>query len=424
MSKPGVLRRRSVRRIGRGGCVIGLAVLGVAVVTLRAQGDRAPLDAVTRLSQRLERGEATLEYRDARGYLPSLLEQLNITVDSQALVFSKTSFQHQIISPRNPRAIYFNDEVAVGSVPGGDVYEILALEPGHQMVFYSLNTSRVDRPRLQRRGIECTFCHGIGNKGALSLVVASVYPDPDGVPAYTSSFIGTVDHRTPIAQRWGGWYVTGTHGSQTHMGNAVAPDPLRPLDLEATGSQNRTTLEGTFDLSKYLAASSDIVALMTLEHQVGAANRMNAVTFLYNRLRGDGMSDADWTQVNQEIQDLVGYLLFVDEARLTEPVAGTSTFAATFAQRGPRDRRGRSLRDFDLRTRLFVYPLSYMIYSSLFDGLPPPIRDRVYRRLYDVLSGAETGPAFAGVSPAERRALFEILVDTKPDLPAYWATAG
>jgi hypothetical protein len=405
-----------------GRSLIAAAAVTVAAIVLRAQApaDEALTDPLTRLGVRLEREPATLEYRDGVGYLPSLLAQLGINVDSQALVFSKTSFQHALINPGNPRALYFNDDVAVGSVPGGDVYELLALEPGHGMVFYSLSTRKVDRPRLQRRGIECTFCHGMGNRGALSLVAASVYPDPEGVPAYTSTFISTIDHRTPLAQRWGGWYVTGTHGSQTHMGNAVAPDRLRPLDLEVAGSLNRTTLSDRIDVSKYLASSSDIVALMTLEHQVGAANRMNAVDFLYRRMRADGMSDADWAQVGHEIDDLAGYLLFADEARLSEPVKGTSTFETTFPERGPRDRQGRSLRDFDLKTRLFRYPLSYMVYSRLFDGLEAPLRDRLYRRLYDVLSGAETGPGYAGMSAVERRAALEILADTKPDVPSYW----
>src|SRR5437660_17348 len=142
-------------------------------------------DPLSRLAEPIERGATTLEYRGARGYLPSLLEHLDVNIDSQTLVFSKTSFQQAIINPKNPRALYFNDEVSVGTVPGGDVYELLALEPSHGMVFYTLNTKEADRPRLQRRGAECLFCHAMGNKGAPSLVVASVFPDKDGSPAYT-----------------------------------------------------------------------------------------------------------------------------------------------------------------------------------------------------------------------------------------------
>ena len=177
----------------------------------------------------------------------------------------------------------------------------------------------------------------MGNKGAPGLVVATVFPNEEGVPAYTSTFIDTIDHRTPFDRRWGGWYVTGTHGPSKHLGNAVGSNPFNPLDLAAPDSQNLTTLTGRFDVSKYLTGSSDIVALMTLEHQVGVANRLNATTFQYNRLRRDGLTDAEWTHLDGEIDDLVGYMLFVDEAPLNGPVKGVST---------------------------------YMVYRELFDGLP------------------------------------------------------
>jgi hypothetical protein len=396
-------------------------VLVSATILLHAQAPETPLrDRLTRLDGQLERGEATLEYREGHGYLPSLLEHLNINVDSQMLVFSKTSFQQAIITPKNPRALYFNDDVSVGTVPGGDVYELLALEPSHGMVFYTLSTKKAERPRLERRSAECLFCHAIGNKGAPSLVVASVFPDKDGSPAYTSTFIGTIDHRTPFDQRWGGWYVTGTHGSQRHMGNAVAVDPFHPLDLDLSHSQNLTTLADKLDVSKYLTGTSDIVALTTLEHQVGAVNRINATALQYERLKRDGLSDEDWTYLNGEIEDLVGYMLFVDEAPLTEPIKGVSAFTVTFPQRGPRDKRGRSLRDFDLQTRLFRYPMSYMVYSDLFNSLPAPVLDRVYRRLYDVLAGKDTGPKYAALTAANRQAVLEILRDTKPNLPDFW----
>jgi hypothetical protein len=406
--------------ITRGSLIVASVVALAAGVLAQPPNDAPPSDALTRLDRQLERGEATLEYRDGAGYLPSLLEHLHINVDSQTLVFSKTSFQQAIINPKNPRALYFNDEVSVGNVPGGDVYELLALEPSRGMVFYTLDIRQTEQPRLRRRGVECLFCHAMGNRGAASLVVASVFPDKDGIPAYTSTFISTIDHRTPFDQRWGGWYVTGTHGSQRHMGNAIAADPLRPLDLELSHSQNVTTLADKFDVSKYLTGTSDLVALMTLEHQVGMANRLNALTFEYGRAKRDGVSDADWASLDGEIDDLVGYMLFVDEAPLLEPVKGVSSFTLTFPQRGPRDKQGRSLRDFDLQKRIFRYPLSYMVYSDLFDGLPAPISERVYRRLYDVLTVRETGGKYGALPAAERQTLLEILIDTKPNLPDYW----
>jgi hypothetical protein len=398
-----------------------VGILGTTTLLLRAQqaGD-APADVVTRLAEQLEHRQTTLDYREGRGYLPSLLEHLDLNADSQVLVFSKTSFQQAIITPRNPRALYFNDNVAVGTVPGGDYYELLALEPSHGLVFYTLTTKPSDEPRLRRRGVECVFCHALGNRGALSQVVASVIPDVDGTPVYTSTFIATLDDRTPFSQRWGGWYVTGTHGSQRHMGNAVAGDPMHPVDLEQAGTQNLTSLADKFDVSKYLTGTSDIVALMVLEHQVGVGNRLNSLTFQYNVAKQNGVTEAQWKALDADIDDLVGYMLFVDEAPIAEPIAGVSTFTRTFPQRGPRDSSGRSVRDFDLQTRMFRYPLSYMIYNPQFDRLPDPVRERVYRRLYDVLTGSVKDGKYAVMTAAARRAVFEILTETKPNLPNYW----
>ena len=149
--------------------LIGIVVIAIATLAaaLRAaQPTPPPSDALTRLASQLERGETTLEYKEGVGYLPSLLDKLEVNIDSQTLVFSKTSLQQAIINPNNPRALYFNDEVSVGHVPGGEVFELVALEPVHGLVFYTLDTKKSVSPRLQRRGTECFFCHGMGNKGA------------------------------------------------------------------------------------------------------------------------------------------------------------------------------------------------------------------------------------------------------------------
>ncbi len=399
------------------------AAIVTFLVGVQAQNEKPQNDAIARLGKQVETGAVTLDYRQDSGYLPSLLEHLGVEVDSQVLVFSKTSFQQALINPKNPRALYFNDNVSVGAVPGADVYELAALDPTDGVAFYTLSTKQTERPRFQRRGVECLFCHGPGNKGAPALSLASVFPSADGTPAFTGSFIATIDHRTPFEDRWGGWYVTGTHGSQKHMGNAVARDPDRPFDLQQSGTQNQTKLEDKFDVSKHLIGSSDIVALMTLEHQVGMTNRINAVSFQYRRAeRSVGISEAFLERFDAELDDLVRYMLFADEAPLREPTAGTSAFARTFADRGPRDDTGRSLREFDLRTRLFRYPLSYMIYSELFDGMPTAVRQRVYRRLYDVLTAKEGSDKYGSLSDEDRQAILEILLNTKSNLPPYWNT--
>jgi hypothetical protein len=409
-------RSRTCRKIGTS-LLASIAIVGA----LHAQGssDSTPTDAIGRFASRLASGAAKLDYAQGRGFLPSLLEQLGIDVDSQVLVFSKTSFQHALINPGNPRALYFNDNVAVGMVPGGTVYEMMALEPGRGLAFYTLDTKPSEKPVVQRRGVECMFCHGPGNKGAAAMVVASVIPNAEGIPAYTSAFIDTIDHRTPFERRWGGWYVTGTHGSMTHLGNAVARDPERPLDLEEENTQNVTSLAGRIDVSKYLTGTSDIVALMTLEHQVGVTNRLGALRILYAAAERSGVANAD-RKLDTEIRDLVDYMLFVDAAGLTQPVTGASSFTRTFERRGPRDAKGRSLREFDLQTRLFRYPLSYMIYSDLFDALQPAIRERVYARLYDVLTGKDPSPTYEGLSVSDRKAVLEIVSAPQPDVPPYW----
>ena len=382
--------------------------------------DNRPLDdAVTRLQERLDKGEVKLPYEaNHGGYLGSLLKALQVNVDSQMLVFSKTSFQASKISPKTPRAVYFNDEVEVGSVRGGDVLEIIAFDRKQGVNFYTLDVAKSEAPSFVHRNEECLACHLIpGTLNVPGLVVSSVIPTPQGSPRFPGAGL-IVDSRTPIENRWGGWYVTGTTGTLQHRGNAVAPYPDRPDMLDLHNTQNLTNLSGRTDTSSYLAPSSDIVALMTLEHQTRMTNLITRFGWEM-RAGEEAQSRLDFV-----INELVSYMLFVGEAKIYEPIAGVSTFTKTFAERGPRDSKGRSLRDFDLHKRLFRFPLSYMIYSEAFASLPDMAKQRIYRRLYDVLSGADRSKAFDSVAAEDRQAILEILRDTKPDLPAYWKAAA
>lgn len=365
-------------------------------------------DPVARLDRQLAGGNATLEYRDdGSGYLRDLLDKLGVNPDSQMLVFSKTSFQASKISPRAPRALFFADDVMVGSVRSGDVLEFAALDPRQGFVFYTLDINKSDQPRFIRRDV-CLQCHqGPATLGVPGIMIASVYPDATGMPAFRSGMPVT-DQRTPFQDRWGGWYVNGTHGGMRHKGNAVARDPKAPDVLESQGSQNVTDLARKFDAAGYLSGVSDIVALMTLEHQTRMTNLMTRAGWL------------ERIGQHADIEPLVTCMLFADEATLYDPVEGVSTFTKTFPQRGPRDHQGRSLRDFDLQTRLFRYPLSYMIYSAAFDAIPDAVRERIYRRLFDVLTGKDQNPKFVRLSENDRRNILAILRDTKPNLPPYW----
>jgi hypothetical protein len=186
-----------------------------------------------------------------------------------------------------------------------------------------------------------------------------------------------------------------------HRGNVAAIDPNRPYDLSATDGLNITDLSDKFDTGQVLRPTSDIVALMVLEHQTGFANRVATINA---RFRAGKPADAD-----KIIDELAGYMTFADEVPLPSPVIGNSGFSTVFAKRGPRDAQGRSLRDFDLQTRLFRYPLSYMVYSTSFESLIPAAKTQVWQRLHEVLSGSDRG-----------RAAIAILAATKADAPADW----
>ena len=267
---------------------------------------------VARLARQIETGEVKLDFRtDDWGYLRSLLNHLDINVDSQVLVFSKTSLQFAKISPATPRAIYFNDNVSVGAVQNGPMFELTALDPAEGIVYYTIDTQNAETPRFERRSSECLMCHA----PAGGLVVSSVYPAPDGTPFVTGSFFGGVDHRTPLEKRWGGWYVTGKRGSVGHMGNAVAPDPELPFDLEQT-TPNLTELSSKIDVLKYLAPTSDIVALMILEHQTRMTNLIVNTGQQFRRASESWSPDKSINaKLDAAIEELVAYMFLVTRLR-------------------------------------------------------------------------------------------------------------
>ena len=384
------------------------------------QYDTRPLDdRITRLGRELLSGRVHLT-PSPEGYLPSLLQALGVNPDSQTLVFSKTSFQAARIEPRNPRAIYFSDDVMVGFVRGSDLLEVASLDPKQGMVFYSFNGAS-NPPSFDRRDA-CLQCHtSPGTLGIPGLLIASSDTDASGMPAFRGAQRIT-DHRTPFEERWGGWYVTGTHADMRHIGNAVGHDSAHPELLDLHDTQNITSLAKKFDPRGYLSGVSDIVALMTLEHQTRMTNLMIRAGWEARIAESSAKDPAAKAQFDTDLESLVTYMLFADEATLRGPVVGVSTFTKTFAARGPRDRQGRSLRDFDLQKRMFRYPLSYMVYSETFDAMPDPVKERVYRRLYDVLTGRDQSDKFKKLSAEDRRAVLEILRETKPGLPGYFKT--
>jgi hypothetical protein len=416
------------------GAVAVLAELGGASLASTdhpaiAYDTRPADDAVARLNSEIQHGKVQLRFEGVEGYLRSVLKTLEISVESQMVVFSKTSLQMHLINPHNPRTIFFNDQVAVGWVPGEPFIEIASQDPQQGVVFYTLDQRPIERPSFARRN-DCLICHeSYSTLGVPGMQIRSVFPAADGRQMrqfgdYTS------DHRSPFGERWGGWYVTGKQLPLRHMGNEM----VTALDTPLSGSENPAMGSMRIELNPttYLSPYSDIVALMVFDHQVQMMNLITRVGWdvrvgLYEERSRSALLPApanphDLTMrlLREGSKDLVDYLLFIDEAPLPGKIEGSAGFAEKFAMLGPRDRRGRSLRELDLENRLMRYPCSYMIYSKAFDGLPEQARDAIYQRMWQILSGAEKDHKYARLSVADRQAIVEILRDTKPGLPDYF----
>jgi hypothetical protein len=392
-----------------------------------------PTDAVAELDRRLAGGKATLEFDRAQGYLKAVLRELAIPASSQALVFSKTSFQRQWITPRTPRALYFNDDVYLGWVLGGDVLEIASQDPQLGSIFYTVDQDGDKPARFRRQTDNCLQCHDSTGLtlGVPGVTIRSVFSAADGQPRFNMGGFRTTT-RSRYEDRWGGWYVTGSHGELRHMGNVTYPDDPN-LDVAPFRDKgaNLTDLNKKFDVEPYLTDTSDIVALLVLESQTYIHNlitRANHETRLavvqsddLNRALGAPLrplTDGCRRRIGYACEPLVEALLYVEEPSLKGPIKGNSTFAADFEKRGPFDRQGRSLRQFDLVKRVFRHPLSYLVYSKAFAGLPAEARATVGRRLNEILTGRDDKPAFRHLTAEDRKAILEILADTLPELLA------
>ncbi len=392
-----------------------------------------PHDRVAKLKERVDAGELTLGHDAEHGYLPALMEYLQVPASSQTLVFSQTSLQRHCISPQRPRALYFNDDVYLGWVQQGDVVEISAVDPQLGAVFYTLDQHNTSRAVITRQTDHCLLCHVSSHTQQVpGHLMRSVYSDASGLPVFSSGTYRT-DDSSPLAERWGGWYVTGTHGKQRHMGNVIVDATKSPDKLDVEAGANVTDLSDHMRTSRYITPASDIVALMVLGHQVLVHNHIAAANFSGRTIQRDAVvmnqalerpqdfeSDSTQRRYTSAAEKVVEALLMAGEHRLTDPISGTTTFAADFSARGPFDSQGRSLRQFDLATRLFRYPCSFLIYSEAFDGLPDRVREQVYRRLWEVLTGEDQSKHFTHLAPDDRQAILEILCETKEGLPKSW----
>jgi len=398
---------------------------------------------VWRMQQELDSGELKLQWEPRWGYLRSLLQALEIDPDSQVLVFSRTSLQVDRISAATPRAIYFNDDTYVAWVQGSDLLEFVAIDANVGVVFFTFDNhpaeSQATLPRLQRDGGRCLTCHDtysmMGGGVPRVLAMSSPVVDPADTRTFTSA--SDVDDRTPVAQRWGGWYVTGQSGHQLHFGNLPMRDDKSSDSLRAQPHHDMKSLAGYFDTNAYLTDQSDIVALLVLEHQAFVHNLITRANYkIRSVMTRDGAVSAalprawadvtprDQAQIKVTIEPLLRALFFADAAPFEDRIHGGSGFAARVSALGPQDHQGRSLRQLDLDRRLLRYPLSYLIYSEHFNALPECALDYIGMRIEEVLDGRDRSGIAAKISDADRAAIQQILEDTRPRIARSLRTAA
>ena len=380
--------------------------------------DSAATDSLAKLAADLASGARKVEGATGLDRLRFVLKELRVPEASQVLVFSKTSFQNPRIHPQNPRSLYFSEEAYVGYVPGGHI-EAIVQDPLLGPVFYEIESADGGGLKIQRELSSCLTCHGTRNtENVPGMQVRSVFSDPDGHPLLA---MGTrlVNHETPLSERWGSYYVTG-RSSLPHLGNRTYAenDPAEPQPSDLPD------LAHLLDVSKYLRHTSDIVALLVLEHQCRMHNLLNAAAVQYRRAAYlsralDPQADPDAGSAGRVADgmadQIVGCLFFNDEADPGEDIEGGEEFQKVFEARYPRTLDGDSLADFQLNNRLFKHRCSFMIYSSAFRNLPARVKSAVFGKMQTALSGI--APAFARLKAPERKKIAAILAETLPDWP-------
>ncbi|MDF1812203.1 MAG: hypothetical protein P1V20_08310 [Verrucomicrobiales bacterium] len=374
-------------------------------------------DPFTAIKDELESGRLPLDFSSEKAFVTSLLQHLRIPVSSQTLVFSTTSLQLSLISPRSPRALYFNEEIYVGYVPGGKI-EIISMDPELGGIFYIFDIPKRGRTIEIQRSQRCMNCHSDEDtRDSPGLVIKSVIPGQRGgsLDSYRRHETG---HQIPFHERFGGWYVTGGENLGSHHGNVIG-------NFSKEGIVTRPVEPGhTFDWSIFPVQTSDALAHLLHEHQAGFVNRVLETHYLARGWlkQGNGqMLSRHETDLDAQVDLLVRYLLYADEAEFPAgEISGDAQFKTEFRANRLTSSDGKSLKDFDLKNRMFRFRCSYMIYSPVFRKLPPMVKDAVYQKMEKILSaGRESDKTFAYLPHDERKSIREILRQTHPDL-SHW----
>ena len=383
-------------------------------------------DPMTQLVEKVGQGKVDLGPEPGKDRVQRLLDALEVPVESQVLVFTKTSLQRRVVNPKNPRAIFFNEDSYVGWMPNGRI-EVASFDPKVGPVFF------YERPLDERDGPmftkpdSCIGCHaGSAANFMPGLLGRSVFPDPTGRNLKSITSADQSGHEVPFHDRWGGWYVTGQHGGLRHMGNAFAKRQDKKVTIEREQHANIKRLNDYINVDDQLTTGSDVLALMILDHQIGMHDRLIEAHYRVRHvLHEENLLDHEDTLLTDEANRVLAkeadrvlrYLLFHDEQPLAgdRRVSGHGAFEGTFLANRNIDRDGRSLKDLQLIDHMFKYRCSYMIYSKSFQGLPTILKGRIYRDLAENLISASPTKFYQQLEAEERRAIFAILKATLPE---------
>ena len=368
----------------------------------------------------------------AKKRLQWLLDEFKVPAESQLFVFSKTSLQRDLITPSTPRVLYFSDEAYVGWAPTG-AFEITVFDPRLGATFYVFDAHQTGEAPLLVRDNDCLLCH-TRHEHTPSLRARTVFPDSNGEPL-SGSGGSNITPATPLAERWGGWYVTGGAADLQHRGNLTGQTIAAFEGPTAQPTRNLATLADVVDTRRYLLKTSDVIPMLMHDHQVHVHNvlstalqdarialhRWPAMREILGLPANAPPQGSCLVVFESQAEKMIDALLCRDEAAWPEGgVGGDGVFAAAYARTRKADAQGRSLRDLDLRTRLFRYRCSPLIYSESFTGLPKPLRDLTLLRLSAGLRAFPPAPGFGHLADDERRAIHEILTATLTGLPAGW----
>ena len=392
---------------------------------------RKPQDPMSLLMEKIDAGEVKITEENGKPLVERLLRELKLDKDTQVLVFSKTSLQKRAVSYRNPRAIYFNESVYLGWMPNGRV-EVASFDPEIGPLFYFQRQLDDTRSRLFVRTRSCLGCHA-GNAtnfipGSLG---RSVYPDRTGRVLKGIEDYRRSGHHIPLQDRYGGWFVSGQHGKMRHMGNSIATREDGQVTIDRKRFANLEKLDQFFPTDSYLAPGSDIAALLVFDHQVTMHHRLVEATYRARQALFDSKLDPMETDVaklaacrsirefTEGVDKVIDYMLFREEIALPE-VSCDANFRRAFTANKRTDKGGYSLKDLRLDGRIFEHRCSFMIYSPSFEHMPPMLRGAIYDRLHQILTAQAPVKGFEHLGAEERTRIFEILRETKKDLPAKW----